>query len=93
MGVRRLHSISPGTQYKADTAELNMGPQTPGVRLHVPRVPFATLQNHVARVSLPTVPRVHGDPGAPTPPSQMSPQRRKSPQKAMGRAWTRLLHQ
>lgn len=86
MWVRRLHSISPGT------AELNMGPQPLRVQLHVPRVPFATLQNHVARVSLPTVPRVHGDPGAPTPPSQVSPQRCRSPQKAMGRAWTRLLH-
>lgn len=70
--------------------------QPSGVHLLLPHVPFATLQNHIARVSLSTMPQAHGDPGSPTPPStDESPKRQVPPEghvPAMGRAWTPLLH-
>lgn len=82
MQLRRLHSISPGMWYKADTLELNMGPQASRVHMLLPRVPFTTLQNHVGRVSLPAMPQAHSDPGAPNTFSpQMNLQRGRSPRR------------
>lgn len=74
-----------------------MEPQPSGVHLLLPHVPFATLQNSVAGVSLPTMPQACGDPGSPTPPSIDESPKRQVPPKghapAMGTAWTRLLRQ
>jgi len=103
MRVRRVHSVSPGSWYEADTAELNTGLQPSGVHLlllasrlppcktTLPGSPCPTLP-----VSLPAVPQAHGDPGTWTPPStDESPKRQVSPKghaPAMGTAWMCLLH-